>query len=90
MSGCSEQRNKEDIIHYQVLSGVQSKANNDGGCCLSKGLKKGLSPFSRSSPPSPLNKGRGIKGEGLVTNLEFGNREDNSRKWLRENTQNIL
>jgi len=36
--------------------------------CLVKGLK-GASPLSRNSLPSPLHKGRGIKGEGLVDNL---------------------
>jgi hypothetical protein len=33
-----------------------------------KGIKRGEAPL-RNSPPSPLHKGRGIKGEGLVNNL---------------------
>jgi len=34
---------------------------------FSKGIKRGEAPL-RNSPPSPLIKGRGIKGEGLVDN----------------------
>ena len=33
-----------------------------------KGIKRGEVPL-RNPPPSPLVKGRGIKGEGLVSNL---------------------
>jgi len=33
------------------------------------GIKRGEAPF-KNSPPSPLMKGRGIKGEGLVNNLQ--------------------
>ena len=35
----------------------------------SKGESKGAKPLLRNSPPSPLMKGRGIKGEGLVNNV---------------------
>jgi len=35
---------------------------------FSKGIKRGEAPL-RNSLPSPLTKGRGIKGEGLVNNL---------------------
>jgi len=35
---------------------------------FSKGIKRGEAPL-RISLPSPLYKGRGIKGEGLLTNL---------------------
>jgi len=41
---------------------------------FSKGIKRGeggvKSPF-KNSLPSPLMKGRGIKGEGLATNLKM-------------------
>ncbi len=33
---------------------------------FSKGIKRG-SPLCKNFLPSPLHKGRGIKGEGLVT-----------------------
>ena len=33
-----------------------------------KGIERGEAPL-RTSFPSPLHKGRGIKGEGLVNNL---------------------
>jgi hypothetical protein len=36
---------------------------------LIKGIKRGGAPL-RNSVPSPLMKGRGIKGEGLVNNLK--------------------
>ena len=36
-----------------------------GERCLVKGFKRGEAPL-RNSLPSPLLKGRGIKGEGLV------------------------
>jgi hypothetical protein len=42
--------------------------NQSGGCFLSLTDKrdlKGLRPFLKTLP-SPLSKGRGIKGEGLV------------------------
>jgi len=32
------------------------------------GIKRGEAPL-RNSLPSPLDKGRGIKGEGLINNL---------------------
>jgi len=36
--------------------------------CLLRGLKRGEAPF-QNCLPSPLIKGRGIKGEGLVNTL---------------------
>jgi len=38
---------------------------------FSKGIKRGEAPLGNSLP-SPLTKGRGIKGEGLVNNLPIG------------------
>jgi len=35
-----------------------------------RGIKRGEAPL-RNSLPSPLMKGRGIKGEGLVNNLSY-------------------
>jgi len=32
------------------------------------GIERGKAPL-KNSPPSPLMKGRGIKGEGLINNL---------------------
>jgi hypothetical protein len=39
------------------------------------GLKRGIAPF-QNSLPSPLTKGRGIQGEGLVNNLSIRVFED--------------
>jgi len=45
---------------------------------FSKGIKRGEAPL-RISLPSPLMKGRGIKGEGLVNNLLLRERGQGDR-----------
>jgi len=45
--------------------GASAPLKHPGKRGFSKGIKRGFAPL-RNSLPSPLKKGRGIKGEGLV------------------------
>jgi hypothetical protein len=38
---------------------------------LDKGIKRGAEPLWKNYLPSPLTKGRGTKGEGLLNNLSY-------------------
>ncbi len=62
------------IFFQRIVGSIWFKGGNAPSNCLQqmrlfiKGIKRGEAPL-RNSLPSPLMKGRGIKGEGLVNNL---------------------
>jgi hypothetical protein len=51
---------------------------------------KGASPLSTKIPPSPLFKGRGIKGEGLIIESYNKYKEDNIEERICPQTNRII